>query len=141
MEIRIPPLRERPEDIRQLVPNFLDELARKYSRDCPSVTARGWQRLMEHSWPGNVRELRQAVERAIITTRTPALDAADFHLVTPPSERAESAPTGEVMTLEALEHAAVTRALTRHSGNVTKAAAELGITRSALYRRMEKYGL
>ena len=144
VEIRVPPLRDRPEDLAEMVPRFIERFAVKYGRDpAPVVSAAAWRRLESHRWPGNVRELRQAVERAMITSTGQALTPEDFHLVTPPQTSKDDGErfTKAAVTLEALERAAVQRALERHQGNVTRAAAELGITRSAMYRRMEKYGL
>ncbi len=142
IEIRVPPLRERPEDIRALVPHFLEQFATKYRQGAvPTISDQAWRHLLEHRWPGNVRELRQAVERAVIVSSRAALGPDDFQLVAPPPRHDSLDAPGGAMTLEALERSAVSRALARHQGNVTRAAAELGITRSALYRRMEKYGL
>ena len=142
VEIRVPPLRARPEDLRALVSRFVERFATKYGRaPRPELQPAAWRRLKEHSWPGNVRELRQAVERAMITSTSGMITPDDFHLVTPPQSRAAAPAGGGPVTLEALEQAAVAKALERHQGNVTRAATELGITRSALYRRMEKYGL
>lgn len=138
VEIRVPPLRDRPEDLPALVDHFHSRFVRRHQRAVLPLHPSAWNALREHAWPGNVRELRQAVERAVITARGPEILAADFALV--PARTAPVSPS-EPMTLEALERSALERALRRHQGNVTRAADELGLTRPAFYRRMEKYGL
>jgi DNA-binding NtrC family response regulator len=138
--IRVPPLRERPDDVPVLVEHFVALYARKYRRPAPAITEAAMERLCEARWPGNVRELRHAVERAVILTGGDVLDADAFPPATAPVAAASPAPGDEVLNLEEVERAAVEKALRKHRWNVSHAARELGITRTSLYRRMEKYG-
>jgi two-component system, NtrC family, response regulator HydG len=139
VEIEVPPLRGRREDIPLLVEHFAGIYARKYNLPKRAVTAAALERLVNHAWPGNVRALRHAVERATIMGEGPMLDAGDFAL-TPGVEKPVDA-TDETLNLDALERRAIERALTKHKGNVSHAATELGLTRASLYRRMERHGL
>ena len=135
IEIELPPLRERLEDLPDLVQYFTDLYARKYGLPAKSVTANALTALRGHHWPGNVRELSHAVERALILSDGEELDAADFRLL--------KGDTGSEATLnlDENERRMVSLALRRAGGNISHAAAALGITRSALYRRIEKHGL
>jgi DNA-binding NtrC family response regulator len=141
IEIQLPPLRERIEDIEALVDHFIGVYARKYGMQRKELSAGALKRLEAHHWPGNVRELRHAVERALIMSSAPILDSHDFFF------SASSAPTAngdlplDDLNLESVEHQVIRRVLSKHAGNVSRAAQELGITRTSLYRRMEKYGL
>jgi DNA-binding NtrC family response regulator len=95
-----------------------------------------------HAWPGNLRALRHAVERAVILSEGPLLEAADFPLTTPRNGTQDRVVSEDnVPKLEAIERSTIGRALERHKGNVSRAAEALGLTRASLYRRMEKYGL
>jgi len=95
------------------------------------------QALLQYSWPGNVRELDHTIERAVLMSRTPEIQAADLSLSSP---RAQGQNL-EDLSLEAVEAVLVRKALQRFQGNVSQAAEALGLSRGALYRRMEKYGL
>ena len=139
VEIKLPPLRERQDDIPLLVEHFLKDYARKYQKDGLKVAASAYPLLRSYSWPGNIRELRHAVERAVILADGNQLTASDFILQAPPSKNKEGEP--HTVNLEQLERWAVQKALTRHGGNISKAAEDLGLTRAALYRRMAKYEL
>jgi DNA-binding NtrC family response regulator len=140
--IRLPPLRERADDIPALIDHFVAVHGRRYRRQIAGVTDAAMARLVEYRWPGNVRELGHAVERAIILSAGDTLDEAGFRLSDAPAPAALEDATGSgSLNLEQLEKAAVTKALRKHSWNVSHAARELGITRTSLYRRMEKYGL
>jgi two-component system, NtrC family, response regulator HydG len=142
VEITLPPLRERKEDIPVLLEHFASLYAQKYNFPRKRITAAALDRLAAHSWPGNVRELRHAVERATILSESPVLDADDF---LPGLGRAGALPQpqapGSPLKLDAMERDAIASALQRHKGNVSRAAATLGLTRASLYRRIEKYGL
>lgn len=147
VEIELPPLRERLEDVPQLIDHYLDHYARRYARAVPLLSPAARTALMTHDWPGNVRALRHALERAVILARDGvALEPADFAL-TPAAPRI--APAAVVMTaaapddlnLERVERRLVEEALKKHGYNISLAAAELGLSRAALYRRMEKHGL
>jgi DNA-binding NtrC family response regulator len=139
VEIPLPALRERLEDIAGLVEHFIGVYARKYNLGPKRLAPGALKRLESHGWPGNVRELRHAVERALIMSDGPALDTRDFFS----SENAGKAGDLDLgdLKLDAVEHQVIRKVLAKHAGNVSRAARELGITRASLYRRMEKYGL
>ena len=138
VEIRLPPLRERPEDIPLLARHFLDRYRAKYRKTLNGLTAEALARLRAYSWPGNVRELQHAVERAVIMSEGERLTAADFPLTSPPPGESLAFDS---YNLEEVEREVIARVLRRHQGNVSRAARELGLTRTALYRRMDKHGL
>jgi transcriptional regulator with PAS, ATPase and Fis domain len=140
IEVVIPPLRERTEDIAALVAHFVDVYARKYGLTAKQVTPGALKRLEAHSWPGNVRELRHAVERALIMSDAPVLDAQDFFFSAGSAGATDELDLDE-LKLDSIEHQVIRRVLAKHAGNVSRAAREHGITRASLYRRMEKYGL
>ena len=135
VEIALPALRERAEDIPLLVEHFIAIYARKYNMPTKRVTAAALDALAVSNWPGNVRALRHAVERAMILTPGAVLDAGDFGLL--PEARAADSQ----LALDCVERDTIRRALERHGGNISHAARALGLTRPALYRRMEKHGL
>ncbi|HTT82998.1 MAG TPA: sigma-54 dependent transcriptional regulator [Rhizomicrobium sp.] len=135
VEIALPPLRERAEDIPLLVEHFIGVYARKYNMPTKRVTAAALEALTLSNWPGNVRALRHAVERAMILTSGPVLDAGDFGLLSP------AAAADGPLTLDSVERDTICKALEKHGGNISHAARALGLTRPALYRRMEKHGL
>jgi DNA-binding NtrC family response regulator len=141
IEIDLPPLRQRREDIPVLLDHYLRLYERKYDRperDLPPVVL---ETLIAHDWPGNVRALRHAAERAVIMAEGSRYRTEDFPL--PSRGHAAAAVTTEVETLnlDQLEKQMIERALRMHHFNVSLAAAELGLSRGALYRRMEKHGL
>lgn len=138
--VSLPPLRERPQDIPMLARHFLQLYGRKYGRPL-QLTDEALLALQRSSWPGNVRALRHAIERAVILAEGETLRASDFALVEAPGPTSPLAAGDEPTTLLELERRAIAAALSRHAGNVTHAAADLGITRTSLYRRMEKHGL
>jgi DNA-binding NtrC family response regulator len=140
VEILVPPLRERLDDIPALIEQFAREFSKKYGKPLRLPSPAAMAALIAHDWPGNVRALRHAVERATILAQGEALTLADFALK---SAAPDGAPTesGSPVTLEALERAAIAAALERHKGNASHAAAELGITRQSLYRRMSKHDI
>jgi DNA-binding NtrC family response regulator len=137
VEIRLPPLRERREDIAPLAAAVLREVARRYGRPAAELDREAMQALLDHPWPGNIRELRHAVERAVLMARDPMVRAADLGL----KPRADGVPRLDEMTLDDAEKVLIRRALERYEGNVSKAAEALGLSRSALYRRMQQFGL
>lgn len=146
VEIELPPLRERPEDVPQLIDHYLDHYARRYGRTPPALTPAARTALLHHDWPGNVRALRHALERAVILAREGVpLEPDDFALVSSAPRIAPSAvvppPSGADLNLERVERRLVEEALKKHGYNISLAAAELGLSRAALYRRMEKHGL
>ena len=135
IEIHIPPLRERGNDILLLAEHFLEHYAHKYKKDIRTITREAKQKLMQYPWPGNVRELQHAMERAVILSDGFSLKAGDF-LLRRPVEK--SSDLDEILNLEQLERTAIERAMKRCGGNVSQAAELLGITRYALYRKLEK---
>ncbi len=139
VEIALPPLRERREDIPLLLEHFIAIFAEKYNLPARRLTAAALDRLTDHPWPGNVRALSHAVERAIILAAGPMLEADDFSLAPTPARAMARAP--EASRLDAVEREAIVRALEAHNRNVSRAARALGLTRASLYRRMDRYGL
>ena len=136
IEIHIPPLRERGEDIVLLAEFFLKKFAHKYKKEVQGLTREAKQKLMRYPWPGNVRELQHAMERAVILSKAAWLKPNDF-MLTPQLEKKKS-ELEEILNLEQLELNAIKRALKLRHGNVSEAAELLGITRYALYRKMSK---
>lgn len=143
IEIQIPPLRERGEDILLLSDYFLGKYARKYKKEISSINREARQKLMRYGWPGNVRELQHAIERAVILAGSSTLRPENFILETGHASHPStpSALTDETLNLEHLERKAIEVAMKRSEGNLTKAAEYLGITRYTLYRKLEKLGL
>jgi transcriptional regulator with PAS, ATPase and Fis domain len=139
VEISLPPLRERKEDIKLLVEHFLKTYTKKYHKPNLGIATKTLQKLTEYQWPGNIRELEHAVERAVILCDQDALQPDDFYFGGQAPKNI-ALPDSE-LTLDALEKMMVQKTLSKHSGNITHAARDLGITRTALYRRIEKHGL
>ena len=137
VEIHVPPLRERPEDILPLANFFLQQHARRYRKNLAGFQPAAAQLLREHPWPGNVRELDHAVERAALMAQNPQVEPADLGL----RGEGDSAPRLEDMSLEDVERFLIRKMLARFDGNAKKAADALGLSRSAFYRRLEKYRL
>jgi DNA-binding NtrC family response regulator len=137
VEIHVPALRERKEDIPALAVHFLLRNASRYRRTVRGFEASALQFLIQYSWPGNVRELEHTLERAVLMCRGNEIQRSDLGLD-------QSRPQGqnlEDLSLESVEAILIRKALQRSHGNVSQAAETLGLSRSALYRRMEKYGL
>ena len=137
VEISLPPLRERPEDVPALAAFFLQRYAKRYRKTVSTFTPEALQALLAHPWPGNVRELDHAIERAVLLARGGELGTEDLGLRAP----AGGAPPIERLTLDEAERLLIQRALDRHDGNVSLAARALGLSRSALYRRLERHGI
>jgi len=139
--IRIPPLRQRREDIPLLARAFVERLSKEIGRDVGEVSESALKVLMDQEWPGNVRELENAVERAIVTAKTHVLTEDDFSFLRrkPASESDWTAP--DSLSLDQVERRVILATLGRTGGNVKEAAASLGIDRSTLYDRLKKYGV
>src|SRR5262249_14744414 len=130
--------RERKEDIPPLLEHYAALYAQKYNLSSKRLSATLIDRLTNWSWPGNIRALRHAVERAVILSDSEMLEPADFPLSDAP---APQETPGERRRTKEVEKAAIIRALDKHDKNVSRTAEALGLTRTSLYRRMEKYGL
>jgi DNA-binding NtrC family response regulator len=139
VEIRMPPLKDRPEDIPLLVGHFLKVYCKKYNKSLKRVNPATLKRLEKYPWPGNVRELQHAIERAVIMSDSTVLQPSDFFF--PSVESKEDALIFEDYNLEEIEKLIIRKALSKHGGNISHAAKELGLSRTSLYRRFEKYGL
>lgn len=140
VEIHLPPLRDRQGDIPLLVQHFTNIYSKKYKKDIRNVSAEALKKLNMYHWPGNVRELQHAVERAIIMCDSNVLQPTDFFL----STSKPSKGTGfelDTYNLDEIEKAIINKVMKQCQGNISQAATELGITRTSLYRRMEKYDL
>ena len=136
VEIRLPALRDRREDLQPLAERFRAQHARRYRKGVEGFDAGALRAIERHSWPGNVRELDHAVERAVLLARGERVTAVDLGL-----EEGAQRRGLEEMTLEEVEEHLIKKALDRYGGNVSQAAEALGLSRSALYRRLEKHGL
>jgi DNA-binding NtrC family response regulator len=137
IEIRLPPLRDRREDLAPLAEHFLRRYAARYRKPIAGLDPEALAALESHAWPGNVRELDHALERAVLMAGGTMLRAADLGLRLP----AGAAPRLEDLPLEEVERVLIRKALERHGGNVSNAAKALGLSRSALYRRLQHHGL
>ncbi|MFZ1807203.1 MAG: sigma-54 dependent transcriptional regulator [Cyclobacteriaceae bacterium] len=136
VEIRVPPLRERQEDINVLVPHFLEIYGKKYKRQGIKIDKAIFTKLKKYPWPGNIRELQHAIERAVILTDGKVIDSAELLINSIPAKSQE--PTQQ-LTMDEMEKVFIMESLDKHEGNVSKTARSLGMTRTALYRRMKKY--
>jgi DNA-binding NtrC family response regulator len=140
IEIEIPPLRERFEDIPLLANHFLKHYAAKYDKSVTKISEAAMSRMHKHPWPGNIRELQHAIERAIILSGSNVLQPEDFNF-TPSAGKDDGQLSLDQYNLEEVEKLLIRKVLKKYNGNITQAASELGLTRSSLYRRLEKYGL
>ncbi len=139
VEILVPPLRERIGDIPILAEHFLHMYKEKYQKDQLSINPEAVKKLEMHNWPGNVRELSHAIERAIILSESNVLESNDFRFSS--SDQKVESEDASVLNIEKMERQLILKALQVHKGNITKAAEDLGLTRAALYRRLDKFGL
>lgn len=137
VEIHVPPLCDRVEDIPTLAQHYLDHYAKKYHKVVTTISPEAMDKLKRYAWPGNIRELQHAIERAVIMTDSGVLQDSDFLL----SRTMNSPGNNNTLNLDEVEKSAIVRALQMHNGNISKAADELGLTRASLYRRMEKYSI
>ena len=137
VEIHLPALRERREDIPVLAMHFLLNYASRYRRQVQGFDSAALQAMLQYAWPGNVRELEHTMERAVLMCRTEQIQSADLGIGLPRT----GSQNLEELSLESVESILIRKALQRFKGNVSQAAEALGLSRGALYRRMEKYGL
>ena len=138
VEVHMPPLRDRREDIPELAALFLERHTRRYRKSIDGFEPAALQALLDHGWPGNIRELDHAVERAVLMADGTLIAASALALRTP---RDGAASRLDDMSLEDVEAFLIRKALDRHGRNVSAAAHALGLSRSALYRRLQRYGL
>ena len=137
IEINLPPLRERRDDIAPLAMHFLKQHSERYRKPLRAFDSSAMQQLLEHPWPGNIRELGHSIERAVLLAHGDTVRAADLALRTPSASTSKL----EDLPLEDVERVLIRKALDRYGGNVSQAAKALGLSRSALYRRIAAYGL
>jgi DNA-binding NtrC family response regulator len=137
VEIQLPPLRDRPEDIALLARHFLNREATHYGKEVEGFAADALEAMRQHPWPGNVRELEHAIERSVLMSRGSVIQSGDLGL----RRKADGGVTLDQLTLDEAERVLIEKALARHAGNVSKAADALGLSRSALYRRLQRHDL
>jgi DNA-binding NtrC family response regulator len=141
IEIQIPSLRDRLEDIPLLANHFLKHYATKYGKSVNKISDGAMTRMNKHPWPGNIRELQHALERAIILSNSTVLQPEDFNFTAANSKETEQPMGLDQYNLDEVEKLLIRKVLKKYNGNITQAATELGLTRSSLYRRLEKHGL
>lgn len=139
--VTLPPLRERSEDIPLLVKHFIREQALSYGMQTAEVSHEAMTYLQRLPFYGNIRELRNLVERTVLVSGKECLDVDDFKACSEPTDASADNHTSNASTLDDMECQHITRALEKHNGNISRVANELGLSRAALYRRMEKYGI
>lgn len=137
VEIRLPALRERREDIPLLAQHFLNRNRARYRKQVSGFSPASMQQMMQYSWPGNVRELEHMVERSVLLCRGEEIEPADFAI----AAARQAAPSFDNMSIDEMEALLIRKMLRRCDGNISQAAEALGLSRAALYRRIEKYGL
>jgi DNA-binding NtrC family response regulator len=144
VEIEMPPLRDRKDDVMPIARHYLEIFSRKYGGKRRSFTPASEDALLEYAWPGNVRSLRHAVERAVILAPSQVIEPHDLQLDYSSEKIPEPAPASSIPTilnLDHLEKETISKALRKHGFNISRAANELGLTRASLYRRMEKHDI
>jgi DNA-binding NtrC family response regulator len=142
--VHLPPLRDRRDDIPVLAARFVQTLAEVYRRENLSLSPAATRWLQGLNWPGNVRQLRQWIERTVLVTLTPVLEVEDFAATSEmerPDTHEDTLPPVGSMTLDAIEKSMIEKSLRHHAGNISRVADALGLSRAALYRRLEKYGI
>lgn len=138
VEIRVPPLRERPDDIELLSNHFLSQYAKKYKRHGTKIDKSIFTKLKKYPWPGNIRELQHAIERAVILSEEKVIRSGELLIAGAPPKRTEP---NQQLTMDEMEKRFIIQSLDENDGNVSQTAKALGMTRPALYRRMKKYNL
>ena len=152
VEIQLPPLRDRSDDIESIARHYADIFCKKYSKETKGFSADALSAITSYAWPGNVRALKHAIERAVILSEGLLFEPSDFQMDKPPHQAGDIVPApsaqiigvqdlGTDLNLERIEKTVIEQALKKHRYNISHAAKELGLTRAALYRRMEKHGL
>ncbi len=141
VEITIPPLRQRPEDIKDFIELYLQMFREKYHKSHLIVNEEALTILQNHKWPGNVREIQHTIERGVIMSDDHEIKPSDFNLSTQNPESKDYSNEYDNLNLQDIEKLLVQKALDKYEGNISKAAKELGLTRAALYRRLEKFNL
>ncbi len=139
VEIHLPPLRERLDDIQLLSDHFVKMYCQKYRKEEKTISPNAHKRLQKYRWPGNIRELQHAIERAVIMSESDTLSPDDFFFLM--SGPQDSDIQTDNYNLDEVEKSIIQKAINKHQGNISKAAKELGLTRASLYRRLEKHGL
>jgi transcriptional regulator with PAS, ATPase and Fis domain len=135
--LNLPPLRDRIEDITLLAYHFLQKLTLKYRKKIGSFTKEAINAMENYHWPGNIREIEHIVERAVIITDNNQIQTSDLYF----SSKSININVSDNLNLEETEKLLIQQAIQKHQGNISKAAKDLGLTRAALYRRLEKYQL
>ena len=141
IEIEIPSLRDRMEDIPLLSAHFLKHYAEKYNKNISKISEGAMTRMNKHPWPGNIRELQHSIERAVILSNSSVLQPEDFNFNIAAGKESEQPLNLDQYNLDEVEKLLIRKVLKKYNGNITQAASELGLTRSSLYRRLEKHGL
>jgi DNA-binding NtrC family response regulator len=144
INIHLPPLRERRTDVPRLANHFLQLANEAYQAEVGAITTRAMEWLKTQNWPGNIRQLRQTIDRAVLIRGGRELDVDDFFAVRDAAAsepRNEALPDVGTMTLDEIEKRMIVKCMKHYEGNVSRAAEALGLSRAALYRRMEKYGI
>ncbi len=137
ISIEVPALRNRKEDIPLLAEHFLTYYSKKYEKPLIKLGKKAVDKLIDYRWPGNIRELEHAIEKAVILSESNIVTPNDFHFTTPES----AIDSIDTLNLEEIEKNTIVKALKKCSGNISKTAQELGVTRKTLYKKIEKYGL
>lgn len=141
VEIHLPPLRERDDDIPLLAQHYLNIYAEKYQKGMMQLAGETLVKLQQYHWPGNIRELQHALERSVIMSESNVLQPSDFLLQEPGQSPSIEQHVSSTLNLEDVERSAIRNAILKHNGNLSRAAKELGLGRTTLYRKMSKYGL
>ncbi|MEZ5004508.1 MAG: sigma-54 dependent transcriptional regulator [Chitinophagales bacterium] len=141
IEIEIPPLRHRTDDIPLFIDHFLKQFSLKYKKGDLNISPEAKATLMSHSWPGNIREMQHIMERGVIMSNGAEIRQSDFNLSVQETPNAINIDDKDNLNLQEIEIMLIQKAIAKHQGNISKAAKELGLTRAALYRRMEKFNL
>jgi DNA-binding NtrC family response regulator len=141
VEIEIPPLRIRTEDISAFISHFMNTFKQKYNKPHLKLTNEAIEALNSHTWPGNIREIQHTIERGVIMADSNLIKPSDFNLTRSSNDTKINTHFSDNLNLQETEKMLVEKAMDKHNGNISKAAKELGLTRAALYRRLEKFNL